>query len=113
MFSASAVQRIFVMICIVTTIASSTQKSCEADEPPLNAVPAEAKQQILQSDSWRKVIQDLDNWLDVQLIYNKEQVTELRNEFRTKVNEMTAPELDAFQKELQQKLSDTQRSRCG
>jgi hypothetical protein len=70
--------------------------------------PAEAdaaKQTILDSDSWRQTMRGLEQWFSVQVIYDRQQVAQLRAEMRQKIAGMSAADLTEFEQSLQDKLA--------
>jgi hypothetical protein len=68
-----------------------------------------AKQQILDSETWRETLRRLERWFSVQVIYGPPEVAQLREQFRDNVQRMSATELAQFQQELQDKLDVLER----
>ena len=105
MSHAISAPRLLTLICLVTALACRAARLRAADELSAAANQDERKQQILQSESWRNTMRDLEQWFTVQVIYKKEQVAQMRTELRAKIDTMTADELRQFQTETQEKLT--------
>jgi hypothetical protein len=65
---------------------------------------ATARQAVLQSDEWRRMQRDLDQWLFVQQIYTPAEITKMKAEFSSRIGHMSAAELRDFMKDIQQRL---------
>ncbi len=78
--------------------------------------PAEdeaARAKILEGASWRCAMFEVNEWLMNQRVYTREQVDEMREEFRERVAEMEADELALVLADLETKLHiiDSQEAR--
>jgi len=60
--------------------------------------------QILNSDRWRKVIDEFQQWLSVQVVYTPKQVAQLRAKLNAEVQKMSADELQQFLDQWDAKL---------
>src|SRR5208337_1626194 len=73
-----------------------------AAEPPARAPAAPAnddmaaKKQILDSPAWQQAMYGFNQWLSVQVVYDKDQIPKLKAQLKDKVNKMSAGQLRAF-----------------
>jgi hypothetical protein len=75
-----------------------------AASPP--ATPQDpAKQAILQSQAWRDAMIGYNEWLSVQVLYDKNEILRLKAQLKDKVAKMSADQLQAFLVDLQAKLT--------
>jgi len=63
-----------------------------------------AKKQILDSAAWQQAMYGFNQWLSVQVVYDKDQIPKLKAQLKDKVNKMSASQLRFFLEDLQQKL---------
>lgn len=63
------------------------------------------KEKIMSSPEWERARQAFEDWLDVQTMYNEQEVAQLRADLRKEIASMTAPELKQFLGEIQAKLN--------
>jgi hypothetical protein len=80
------------------TPAAATPASAAGDE-------AATKKKILESPAWQQAMQGYHEWLSVQVIYDPQQVAQIKAQLTEKVHKMTAPQLAAFLEDLQKKLA--------
>lgn len=66
---------------------------------------ATAKQRILDSPAWAEAMRKYDEWLSVQIKYDKSQVAELSRQLRERVAKMSAAETQGFLEDLREKLT--------
>ncbi len=71
---------------------------------PSPGVDSMAKEQILNSAEWRQTQQAYNEWLSIQKIYTPEEVQELKAETRAKIAKMTAPQLQNFLDDANEKV---------
>ncbi|MGA2256747.1 MAG: hypothetical protein ABSG53_19025 [Thermoguttaceae bacterium] len=64
-----------------------------------------AKKQILDSPAWQQAMFGFNQWLSVQVLYDKDQVAQIKAQLKDKVKKMSAAQLRAFLEDLQQKLA--------
>ena len=64
----------------------------------------EARQQILQSRRWRKLLRTFDDWMAVQKIYTPQQVSTIKARLKRQVSSMSAAELEDFMYENEERL---------
>lgn len=62
------------------------------------------REKILNSDDWKKTMQDLEEWSSVQQIYDQDQLAQKKRELDRKIAGMSAEQLTDFLAELKQKL---------
>jgi hypothetical protein len=108
MFLPISTRLVIALLAVISLGLCFCNTSLRAADEPAAAAPGNedaAKAKILQSDSWRQTLQDLEWWLSVQVIYNPQEVAQLRAQFRDKIDRMSASELTQFQQELQAKLA--------
>ncbi len=83
---------------IVTRLAAA-QISKASDD-----AESKKKAQILASDRWKKVVQEFDQWLAVQVVYTPEQVAQIKAKLAAQVQTMSASELEEFLNQWDAKL---------
>jgi hypothetical protein len=65
---------------------------------------AAERQEILESDHWRRVMREFDEWLSVQQVYRPEELAAIKKELRERVAHMSPPELERFLDEMEARL---------
>lgn len=60
---------------------------------------------IMKSELWRNTFAGLDQWLSIQTMYDKEQIEDIRKQFRARVDQTSADELEEFRQDLDAKLT--------
>ncbi len=83
---------------IVTRFASA-QISKASDD-----AESKKKAQILASDRWKKVVQEFDQWLAVQVVYTPEQAAQIKAKLAAQVQTMSSLELEEFLNQWDAKL---------
>ena len=78
---------------------------CVAPLDVIAAPPAPTRNQILASPSWRQATEGFDEWLSVQVIYDKSEVPRVQAWMKGKIDKMSAGQLQFFLQDMQQKLS--------
>jgi hypothetical protein len=80
---------------------------CLAVAAPVSAAndDAAAKKQILDSPAWREAMRGFNEWLSVQVTYDKEQAAQIKVRMKEKVNKMSAAQLRSFLEDMQKKLA--------
>jgi hypothetical protein len=77
-------------------------------EPAAPASEAEAaeleRQEILEGRRWRRVRREFHDWLAIQQIYDADEVEQIKEEIDEVAAEMTAPELQHFMDDLEDRL---------
>lgn len=80
-----------------------------ADEPGQKSEDGRSeqsrRQKILESDAWRRTADGLDEWLSAQPLYDAREVAKIKNQLAERENRMSADDLEAFQHDLDAKLS--------
>lgn len=78
----------------------------EGASPSREAKPSDKtrRDELLDSESWRKTMGGLDEWFSVQTIYDRNQVRQIERQLARRAEEMSADELEAFQQDLDAKL---------
>lgn len=66
---------------------------------------AAAKQQILDSPAWREAMRGFNEWLSVQVTYDKDQVAQIKAQTKQKINKMSAAQLRAYLDDMRKKLA--------
>lgn len=77
----------------------------DAAEPASAKQDATAKEEILNSQAWRNAMIGYNEWLSVQVLYDKSQAARMKAELKDKVAKMSAAQLQAFLADLQAKLA--------
>jgi hypothetical protein len=62
------------------------------------------RRRILESDRWRTLIREFNDWLSVQQVYRPEQVTALKAELKKRTESMSPRELEDFAQDMEQRL---------
>lgn len=62
------------------------------------------RQQILESDRWRRTMRDLDEWLSVQTIYSEGEVAAIQANLRENMASKSAAELEQLLKDMEDRL---------
>lgn len=65
---------------------------------------AAKKEQILASERWKKVVQQFDQWLAVQVVYSPQQAAQIKEKLAAQVQSMSAAELESFLNQWDAKL---------
>ena len=75
-------------------------------QTPISAPSADEakKAEILASNSWRRAIFEMNEWLSSQTIYDKAQAAQIKADFANRVAEMSASELEATLQDLDAKF---------
>ena len=91
---------------LLMSIPAWAEQTPSADDPPSGFAVEEpsARDEILQSSRWRRVRRSFDEWLSVQKIYTDQQVAEIREELRRRIDSMTAIELEDFLYDMEERL---------
>jgi hypothetical protein len=71
---------------------------------PLSEAEIKAKQQILQSDRWRRAVAEMNEWLSVQQSYSPQQIEKLKMDLAEKIRMMTPAELEMLLARMEAKL---------
>jgi hypothetical protein len=64
-----------------------------------------AKQEIFASEAWQQAMAGLNTWFSVQVIYDQDEVPQLKRELVVRLDKMSASELRNYLSDLQQKLA--------
>lgn len=85
---------------------SSRNTANTASAPARAAKPddAEAKAAILQSASWKEVIQRFNDWLSIQAIYTADEVRHIRARLNAGIDRMNPDQLQFFEADMRAKL---------
>lgn len=81
-----------------------------ADESPAEQIAEQPKSSpnqgndILQTDAWRTIMHDFDEWASVQQIYDPEQIAKYRDQLIQKASSLKGNELQDFLDDLSAKL---------
>lgn len=93
----SMIQKLSPWICaLVVAVGAATTVAANEE--------AAKKAQILASDRWKKVVQEFDQWLSLQVVYTPEQAAQLRAKLAAEVQKMSAEELEQFLNQWDAKL---------
>lgn len=63
-----------------------------------------ANRALLQSESWRQIMHQFDEWASVQKIYDKDQVAKYRQQLIQKASTLPPQDLESFVEDLAEKL---------
>ncbi|HEY1602524.1 MAG TPA: hypothetical protein VGG64_23170 [Pirellulales bacterium] len=66
---------------------------------------AAARNDILQSRSWQDTMQQFDNWLSNQILYDDDEVRHIRARLNAGIGRMSATQLEVFLNDMRQKLA--------
>lgn len=94
----------FVLLLTIVFVFATRHGSGAEETNPAPAQDVEAKQKILESQAWKEAVRGFNEWLSVQIIYDKTQVAAVKQEFETKVDKMSSRELQDFLADLQERL---------
>ncbi len=75
-----------------------------AQKPQWSAEEAAARDQVLASSAWGDTMHQFDQWLSAQPLYDAEQVKQIRSRLVTGIDRMSAPQLQRFIADVQEKL---------
>jgi hypothetical protein len=64
-----------------------------------------ARQQVLQSDRWRRARHGMNEWLSIQRLYSREEVALLQQQFQQRIDRMSADELQDQLLNMEEKLA--------
>lgn len=94
--------------CLLAAVACLSQAPlATADGPsPQGAADSEKsrREELLNSEAWRKSMGGLDEWLSAQTIYDRNQVDEIEKQLTRRLEKMSPDELAAYQQDLEAKL---------
>jgi hypothetical protein len=65
---------------------------------------AAARNEVLESDRWRRTQREWNEWLSVQQSYSTEEVAEIQAELVDRMGKMSADELESFRQEMEERL---------
>ncbi|MEQ8848067.1 hypothetical protein [Botrimarina sp.] len=96
-------------LAIALAILSTPSSPCAPPEAAKEAgLPTEdeaaARQRILQSDSWRRLMRSFDEWLSVQKVYTEPEVAQMKDSLQERVATLTAAELQDFMADTSERL---------
>lgn len=80
------------------------QRTPAADEPAPDGAKKSLRDELRTSDSWRKTISGLDQWLSVQPIYDRDQLDEIKQQLTKRLEKMPAIDLEEFRQDLDAKM---------
>jgi hypothetical protein len=66
---------------------------------------AAARNDILQSRSWQDTLQQFDDWLSNQVLYDDDEVRHIRARLNAGIGRMSATQLEVFLNDMRQKLA--------
>jgi len=92
-----------VWACGLSAHAQQPKKPATAP-PAANSADAQRKAKILASDRWRKVTDEFQQWLSVQVVYTPKQITQIRTKLNAQIQKMSADELQQFLDQWDAKL---------
>ena len=96
------------LLLVATTLLLPGQLLFANDTPSpdgvANGSETTRREELLSSESWRKPMNGLDEWLSVQTINNRKQVDQIEKQLADRVQKMSADELEAFQQDFDAKL---------
>ncbi|HEY2883172.1 MAG TPA: nuclear transport factor 2 family protein, partial [Pirellulales bacterium] len=72
--------------------------------PGESAADAAKRAEILNSDRWKKVQKEFQEWLSMQVVYTPQQVEKMRAKLNAEINKMSAAELQQFLDQWDAKL---------
>lgn len=79
-------------------------RPADQPKPPREQSLDAARQEILQSDRWRRMQRNLNEWLSVQTIYTAEQVDAMRADIRKRCESMSPRDLADFLEDMEERL---------
>ena len=90
-----------------TPATAPAQPPAAAPQPSSDIPTSEADERaaIVNSERWKKLEHEFNEWLSVQVIYTPEQVHFMQQELYNETSKMTVPELKRFLDEMEAKLN--------
>jgi hypothetical protein len=92
-----------------TTFAQMGENEAEVNDSSAPAIDASEesrdKVEILESDRWRRMQRQLNEWLSVQTLYDDDEVAALRGSLRGSVKKMSANEVEDFLEDMEDRLA--------
>jgi hypothetical protein len=73
--------------------------------PTLTPADVAAKEKILGAPEWKQTMHDFEQWLSAQVIYDPEQVKQIRKRMALGIERMTPAQLQRFQSDIQEKVA--------
>jgi hypothetical protein len=65
---------------------------------------AAAREKVLESDRWKMIQRDWNHWLSIQQSYSGEEVAAIKSELATRIDNMSADQLEVFLQEMEDRL---------
>ncbi len=96
-----------IVLCAIGIVATARPLAAQtptAAPSKFSAEEQQARQAILTSYDWQEAHVRFNTWLSVQTLYDPAQVENMRREFAKRIEAMSADELKAFLKDMQQRL---------
>jgi hypothetical protein len=95
-----------VLIGVLAHVAAAQQapQAGGAAKSAAAADDAKLKQQILQSECWRRAMFELNEWLATQQVYSPEQVAKIKADFAARVERTSGAELQFVLEDLERKF---------
>ncbi len=92
-------------VLVAGALKAEGQAAARPEVSPTAAEGESAKKaQILASDRWKKVVQEFDQWLAMQVVYTPQQAQQIKEKLAAQVRTMSAAELEEFLNQWDAKL---------
>jgi hypothetical protein len=76
-----------------------------ASSTTLSSEDAAAKEKIMSSPEWKQTFHDFNEWMSAQVIYDADQIQQVRKRMALGISRMTPAQLERFQSDIQEKLA--------
>ena len=84
---------------------SGSAPATKSSAPPQASNDSAARNEILQSSSWRDTLRQFNDWLAVQVLYDEEGTKHIKARLEGAIGRMTPGQLKTFEADLRNKLA--------
>jgi len=88
-----------------TATAGGTAAKAPASSTTLSNDDVAAKEKIMSSPEWKQTFHDFNEWMSAQVIYDADQIQQIRKRMALGISRMTPAQLERFQSDIQEKLA--------
>jgi hypothetical protein len=85
--------------------AGGTATKAPATSSTLSAADIAAKDKILNTPEWKQTFHEFNEWMSAQVIYDADQIQQVRKRMALGISRMTPAQLERFQSDIQEKLA--------